>query len=554
MTRSLPQTDRSPEAARFLEAALLFNFLIHAVAMLSMALLLLPGMPGGGTPDDRARVAYIAGHPWLWRLGWLPWQMTALADLLLGIALVRTSWIPRLPAVVTVLLTAAAIVPDQVGQFLWITRGVHLAQAAHANGDIGPYLAFEGPIFRLVAAWGCLGYLLSALGWTWCFAAARVWGRWMTWLSAATWAAFGFSLLAFFGPAGMRPGPAAVALSNALGFVLLQLWLIGVIERVGRRCRPDETHGRYAAWRHPGRGPVAWAANWAANSRCARAFAEWLPAPALVSDIEDVLYVNYLVEADRLERFVPPGLELQRLGPGGRYALFTFLTYRHGHFGPSGLGPIRRLLPSPIQSNWRIHVADPQTGQRGIYFLSTAITSTPYALAGRLLSEGVPMHVPARGELTRDAGGTFHLMLDPGGGSSPDVRATLRPTETIELPRAWRECFRDWIGFLAYCVPQDRAMSAQPWYRRVTRQEIALGIPLESCRPLVGEVESAAAGAIAGDDAEPICFHVARVRFRFEREFYDRRTDSPDDRSARMPEAVAESRGSACVGACQNPM
>ena len=215
MTRPLPQADDCPEAARFLEATLLFNLLIHAVAMASMALLLLPGMPGGGTADDHARVAYIGAHPWLWRLGWLPWQLTALADLVLGLALVRTRWIPRLPAVVTVLLTAAAIVPDQVGQFLWITRGVHLAAAACASGDIGPYLAFEGPIFRMVAAWGCLGYLLAALGWTWCFAAARVWGRWMTWLSVATWATFAFSLLAFFGPAGMRPGAAAVAISNA---------------------------------------------------------------------------------------------------------------------------------------------------------------------------------------------------------------------------------------------------------------------------------------------------------------------------------------------------
>ena len=29
---------------------------------------------------------------------------------------------------------------------------------------------------------------------------------------------------------------------------------------------------------------------------------------------------------------MPSGLELQRLGPGGRHALFTFLTFRHGHF------------------------------------------------------------------------------------------------------------------------------------------------------------------------------------------------------------------------------
>jgi hypothetical protein len=241
-----------------------------------------------------------------------------------------------------------------------------------------------------------------------------------------------------------------------------------------------------------------------------------------VSDITDVIYVNYLVEASRLEPVVPAGLELQRLGPGGGYALFSFLTYRHGHFGPRMLGPLRRLLPSPIQSNWRIHVTDPQTGRRGVYFVSTAISSTPHALAGRLLSEGVPMHVPRRASLVREDDGTFHLSIDPGHGTAPDVTATLRPGDDRSLPPRWVECFGDWHGFLSYCVPQDRALSCQPWYGRVTRQEIELGIPLETCARLEGAVTSRAAAAIVGD-AAPVCFHVPQVTFRFAREDYDAR-------------------------------
>src|SRR2546422_1994470 len=129
-----------PKAARFLEATLLFNLAIHAIAMVSMALLLLPAMPGGTAPDDARRIAYIAHHPWLWRAGWFPWQLTALADLLLAIALFATPWIPRLAALITVILTAAAIIPDQTGQFLWITRGVQLASQAIHSGDLRAYL------------------------------------------------------------------------------------------------------------------------------------------------------------------------------------------------------------------------------------------------------------------------------------------------------------------------------------------------------------------------------------------------------------------------------
>src|SRR5207237_5150791 len=105
-----------PVAAKFLERALLFTIVIHAVAMVWMVLFLLPGMPGGPNADSpgdfqinsalpslddptfvkaglRDRVAYIAEHPWRWRIGWIPWQLTALSDLLLAVALVRPRWI-----------------------------------------------------------------------------------------------------------------------------------------------------------------------------------------------------------------------------------------------------------------------------------------------------------------------------------------------------------------------------------------------------------------------------------------------------------------------------
>jgi hypothetical protein len=70
---------------------------------------------------------------------------------------------------------------------------------------------------------------------------------------------------------------------------------------------------------------------------------------------------------------------------------------------------------------------------------------------------------------------------------------------------------------LAYVVPQDRALSTEPAEGRWTRQEIHRGIPLDACEPLEGSVRSTAASAIAGD-AEPFCFRVARVEFRFESE------------------------------------
>jgi hypothetical protein len=497
---------------RWLERALIANFAIHGVALIAMAALLLPVLPGGSAGSDLERIAGIAAHPWRFRIGWLPWQLCAVADLGLAIAMVRVRWLARGPAIAVLALTLAAVVPDQYAQAMWITRGVRLAES-----DPAAYLAFERAIFPLTSTWGALLYTLAALGWTWCFARAGTWSRALSILSVPLWLTM---LVAVTAPlAGASPSFTSIA--NGAGFLQLQLWLALVTEQVLRRARPFEPHGRLARWRHPGRGPLARAADAIANSRLAGALLEPVPELTMRSDIRDVVYVNYLVPAEVVERLVPPGLTLQRLGPDGRWALFTFLTYRHGHFGFAFLGPLRRMMPSPIQTNWRIHVTDPVTGHRGIHFVTNAITNTLQAIVARLTTEGMPMHVLRRGEIARD-GRALRVTLDPGTGSAPDAALLLRWSSTPVLSGAWAECFPDYRSFLAYCTPQDRAMSSQPLRYRISRQEIELGIPLDACAPLAGSVTSRAASAIAGT-AAPLCFHVPRVAFRFSAEVHDRR-------------------------------
>lgn len=497
---------------------MLFTIVIHGLAMASMALLLLPGMPGNASDADR--ISYIANHPWLWRLGWFPWQLTALSDIIVGLALVESKFIPRLPAISALVVTLLAVSIEQPGEFQWITIGVSLAQAAAQSGNASLYLNFEGPIFLRVGAWAALFYTIAAVGWTWCFASAGIWNRFLTWLSIIVWTVMFAITIGPLLPEEYRLSNQLVAAGNAIGFVLLMIWLTVVTELLLRRSRPDSTHGRMAPWRYPENGALAVPFNTLANSRVARAFGEWVPPVAYASDITHVIYVNYLVEAERLEPLVPWGLKLQRLGADHKYALFTFLTYNHGHFGPRLLGPLRRLMPSPVQSNWRIHVVDPRTNVRGIYFVTTSISAAVPSLLARLLSEGIPMHLSRRAMVT-NSDGSFQVLLDPGRhGTAPDADARLQHTTNRKLPAPWSECFADYNAMLAYCVPQDRAMSSQPWYGQITRQEIELGIPLEACEPVAGSVVSAAAQKIAGD-AQPLCFHVPKVTFRFDREIKD---------------------------------
>src|SRR4051812_2157892 len=86
-----------------LERALLFTFAMHGLGMLSMVSCLLPGMPGGGREDVPKLFKYIASHPWIGGGGWLRGQLTAFSVLLLALAFEKKKWIPRVPAILTLL-------------------------------------------------------------------------------------------------------------------------------------------------------------------------------------------------------------------------------------------------------------------------------------------------------------------------------------------------------------------------------------------------------------------------------------------------------------------
>jgi hypothetical protein len=475
--------------------------------MLSMACLLLPMMPGGPTADDRARMAAIASHATTWRLGWLPWGLTAASDVALALAVVAWRRVPRGRAWAALLLTCAAVVPDQLAQVRWVTRGVELAR----EGDLAAYLGFEHDVFRLTGGWAAVLYTASAVAWCACFAGAGAWSRSLTRLSLPLYAVFTIVAVAPLLPPAVALPSWSVAAGNAVCFVGLEAWLLLVLEQTARLARPDTRTGRHAPWRAPASRAGAHVLDRLANSRALHRLLGLLPTPQMRSDIRDVAYVNYLVAAERLTELVPEGLELQRLGPDGAWAMMTLLTYRHGHFGPRLAGPLRRLFSSPVQSNWRIYVTDPRTGRRGISFVTTAVTTRLHALGGRLMSQA-PMHLLARGEVTRQEDGRMRVLLDPDGGSAPDAELDLRPAAAFTLPPEWNACFPDARAMLAYAVPQDRAMSTEPWRRCTTREEIDLGIPLDACEPLEGTVRSRAAEALVGD-AKAVCFRVARVTF-----------------------------------------
>jgi len=254
----------------------------------------------------------------------------------------------------------------------------------------------------------------------------------------------------------------------------------GVVEHVRRRA---------LVW--PDRGPSARFAQWIATGLPARVLCHLADhMPVLRSDVRDVVYLNWLVPSARARPYLPPPLTLHELGDAPSWTAVTVLTYRHGGFGPAFLGPVRRLLPSPWQSNWRLYLA-PEEGhpsQDAVYFLTNALSSSLYVLGSRLFSDGLPAH---RAAVLRHESidGVWTTTIDPGSGSGPDLSSEVRVDLTSppgDLPEPFGEQFASAHEAVAYLVSQSRALNLHRWNGRV--RESRIHVPIDPARVRAAEV------------------------------------------------------------------
>ncbi|MDN2674106.1 DUF2071 domain-containing protein [Janthinobacterium sp. SUN026] len=248
-----------------------------------------------------------------------------------------------------------------------------------------------------------------------------------------------------------------------------------------------------------------------ANAR--QAIMSRLPFLTLHSDVRDVVYVSWLVDAAAAQQLLPAGVTLwQRDGK----TPFTVLTYRHGHFGPALLGPLRRMLPSPLQSNWRVYLDHTPAGAPAVpcvYFLKNIMDSLPHALGTRLFSDILPTHLAAG--MTLEVGATqARCSIASGNGSAPslDVQADIATDHALDA--GWQALFGNWRDAVAFLACQDAAIAHVPRNGKLVFGEIDLPVDVDQVQALTALRADCGLLAQLPPVSQPFAFLVPKVSFK----------------------------------------
>lgn len=257
------------------------------------------------------------------------------------------------------------------------------------------------------------------------------------------------------------------------------------------------------------------------NASALRAFRRsvfrFFPFVKMESEVENVVYLNWLVDIEKAKALVPERVEL--LDFDGK-TLFTILTYQHNNFRPSFLGFLKSIFPSPRQSNWRLYVKsiDDEEVEGVVLFLKNVMSSLLYTIATRLASDAMQTHFSSNFE-HRVVNGSVQTAISPTEGSAPKIESLVRFSDVNDIPANLVNFLGGEKKVLEFICDQHAAISIGDDFDGLCRADIVL--PIDVNEIVAADVESVEIGEFKDliQGARPFSFVVPRVSFTVQDEY-----------------------------------
>lgn len=267
---------------------------------------------------------------------------------------------------------------------------------------------------------------------------------------------------------------------------------------------------------HPKRSilnkPLVWLCNNAKIRNIRRAIVSRLPYLRLESEVKDIVYINWLIDYDTAKALCSPSTALININ--GK-TLLTALTYRHGHFRPSVFNGIKRLFPSPLQSNWRFYLrsVEDKPVDNAVLFIKNMMNSLLFTVGTRLSSDAMFTHYPLVFTHTK-TDNRYTTRIDAGLSNSPDLHSVCRTANELTIPQDLLDYFGSSSTVLAYLCLQDTAYTEVAELNGLCKADISLPIDTNEVIPLSIETLHCAWLQKMTQDAPAFAFVVPKVHFK----------------------------------------
>jgi hypothetical protein len=235
----------------------------------------------------------------------------------------------------------------------------------------------------------------------------------------------------------------------------------------------------------------------------------------VVAEVPRALYLNYLARKSYVASLTPRLFRPLDLPGDNNSTLFTILLFTLQRARPLWASRMfGALAPRIMQSNWRFygHIGEPGSGSRGgVFFVRTVTTSLILSAFGRRLARCFPLQRAHRMTLEREAC-RFSAVIDPGGGSAPELVFEGEQTEWPQVSDVFCQQFSSYDDYARWVI--DQHLSLTIWPREYVVQDMHLDFqgakitPLRCLRCRISDLDD-----FVPDETKPIdCFAVEGLK------------------------------------------